>query len=86
MAPSGLPLENPFNFTLIDYIGQTVSSDNSSVATVEVEAGQGAKVSKNTKVKSLNGIYAFKDFIVTSEPNNTIWLVFTSTAINAKIL
>ncbi|CDW82073.1 UNKNOWN [Stylonychia lemnae] len=85
-TPSGLKLENPFSLVLYDVYDQQIMTDDSSLATVSIAAKQNASVTKNTKVKASRGIYYFDDFILKAEPNTTIYLTFTSNAINQNII
>ena len=60
--------------------------DDSSLATVSVVKGYDAEVTKNSKVKASSGVYIFNDFILTSEPNNTVLLNITSNALDQNII
>jgi len=63
-----------------------VAIENDALAEVAVNDGYPDEigVSKNTKVKATEGLFTFNDFVLTASPASTVFIKFTSDAIQLE--
>ena len=66
-VPSGQILTSPFQFNLVDSLGQVVSTANTFYARITANSKE-VLVSGNIESKSVNGLFIFEDFTLTAEP------------------